>query len=182
MNEINQIANNSIRVKEINRELIQQALKAMKQGTKSIISQATGLSIATCGNVLNELLETGEVIETELEQSSDGRPARRFVYNADFSYIACIYAKTGDGLLSLTYAVANSVGERVDGGYMEVMRVLDAAAIDHLVGTLIERYDQIKAVGIGIPGFVHQRVINICDIKELIHVPLKAQLREKIRN
>ncbi|BCG58907.1 ROK family protein [Paenibacillus sp. URB8-2] len=178
MKEINQIANNSIRVKEINRELIKQALKAMKQGTKSMISQTTGLSIATCGNILNELLKTGEVIETELEVSSGGRPARRFVYNADFSYIACIYAKTRDGLLSLTYAVANSVGERVDSGYME-MKVLDAATIDHLTGTLIEKFNQIKAVGIGIPGFVHQGIINICDIKELIHVPLEALLKEK---
>lgn len=67
---MNQIANNSIRVKRINQELIKEALKAMKQGTKAAVASVTGLSIATCGNILNELVETGEVIETELEASS----------------------------------------------------------------------------------------------------------------
>lgn len=149
MNKINQIANNSIRVKKINQELIKQALKSMKEGTKSTIATATGLSIATCGNILNELMETGEVIETELEASNGGRPARRFIYNADFSYIACIYAKIEDGQQSLTYAVTNSVGERVDDGYIKAESI-DATTIDHLVGTLIQAYNNIKAVGIGI--------------------------------
>lgn len=176
--KINQIANNSIRVKKINQELIKQALKSMKEGTKATISSATGLSVATCGNILNELLETGEVIETELEASNGGRPARRFIYNADFSYIACIYAKIEEGLQSLTYAVTNSVGERVDDGYMKFERI-DATTIDNLVGTLIKQYNNIKAVGIGIPGLVHRGVINICDIKMLIDAPLETLLRDK---
>lgn len=178
VNKINQIANNSIRVKKINQELIKQALKSMKEGTKSTIATATGLSIATCGNILNELMETGEVIETELEASNGGRPARRFIYNADFSYIACIYAKIEDGQQSLTYAVTNSVGERVDDGYIKA-KSIDATTIDHLVGTLIQAYNNIKAVGIGIPGLVHRGVINICDINTLIHAPLESLLREK---
>lgn len=178
VNKINQIANNSIRVKKINQELIKQALKSMKEGTKSTIASATGLSVATCGNILNELLETGEIIETELEASNGGRPARRFIYNVDFSYIACIYAKIEDGIESLTYAVANSVGERVDQGFLE-LEYIDAAAIDHLLGTLIKQYNNIKAVGIGIPGLDHEGVINICDIYSLIDIPLESQLREK---
>lgn len=167
-----------MRVKQINQELIKQALKSMKQGTKSTISGVTGLSIATCGNILNELLETGEVIETELEAPNGGRPARRFIYNTDFSYIACIYAKVEDGLQSLTYAVTNSVGEHVDHGYMELEHI-DAETIDHLIDTLIQQHNHIKAVGIGIPGLVHRGVINICDIKALINVPLEAQISEK---
>lgn len=143
-----------------------------------MISNETGLSIATCGNILNELLETGEVIETELEAPNGGRPARRFIYNANFSYIACVYVKAEGGIHSLTYAVANSVGIPVDNGCIEA-ELIDAAAIDHLIGTLIEKHNHIKAIGIGIPGLVHQGVINVCDIKELIHVPLEAQLREK---
>lgn len=178
VNTINQIANNSIRVKKINQELIKQALKSMKEGTKSTIASATGLSVATCGNILNELLETGEVLETELEASSGGRPARRFVYNADFSYIVCLYAKIEDGLQSITYAVTNSVGERVDTGYLTYENI-DADTIDHLVGTLIQQYNHIKAIGIGIPGLVHRGVINICDIKTLVDAPLETLLREK---
>ncbi|MWV42832.1 ROK family protein [Paenibacillus sp. HJL G12] len=175
---MSRLANNSIRVKKINQELIKQALKSMKQATKSMISTETGLSVATCGNILNEMLATGEVMETELEESHGGRPARQYVYNANFSHIVCIFATNEGGQHSISFAVANSVGERVEEGSITPTRI-HAGTFDELIGTLIEKYPTIKAAGIGIPGLVHQGVINICDIKELIQVPLEAQLREK---
>ncbi|BBI33601.1 ROK family protein [Cohnella abietis] len=178
MYRISQITNNSIRVKKINQELIKQALKDMKQGTKSMIAGATGLSVATCGNILNEFLTTGEVIETELEQPNGGRPARRFVYNSNFAYIACIYASSEGGQHSLTYTVANLLGEVVDDGFLAV-ELANLTAIEHLIEMLIAKYPEINAVGIGIPGLVHQGVINVCDIDELINVPLEARLKEK---
>lgn len=175
---ISQITNNSIRVKKINQELIKQTLKMMGQGTKSMIASATGLSVATCGNILNEFLETGEVIETELEEPSSGRPARRYIYNSNFAYIACIYASSEGGQHSLTYVVTNLIGETVNEGFQEVS-LADASAIDSIIESLIDKYPDIKALGIGIPGFVHQGVINVCDIAELLNIPLEARLKEK---
>ncbi|MGE8206980.1 ROK family protein [Heyndrickxia sp. NPDC080065] len=55
----------------------------------------------------------------------------------------------------------------------------DGFTIDRFVEALVLNYPDIKALGIGIPGFVHQGVINVCDIAELRNVPLEAQLREK---
>lgn len=143
-----------------------------------MIAIATGLSVPTCGNILNELLELGEVMETELEESSGGRPARRFVYNVNFSYVACIYAKIEKGNRSLTYTVANLAGQEVEHGYIEV-NVVNTTVIEDLIGALIEKHNNIKALGIGIPGVAHQGVISICDIEELIQVPLESWLREK---
>jgi hypothetical protein len=176
---INQITNNSIRVKKINQELIKQALKMMGQGTKSMIANVTGLSVATCGNILNEFLETGEVIETELEEPNGGKPARRYVYNSNFAYIACLYASSEGGQHSLTYVVTNLIGETLDEGCQKVS-LADASAIDGIIESLVDKHPDIKALGIGIPGFVHQGVINVCDIAELINIPLEAQLRESM--
>ncbi|MDR0269502.1 hypothetical protein [Paenibacillus sp.] len=50
---MNPITNNTMRIKKMNQELVRQALKTMTQGTKSMVAQATGLSIATCGSILN---------------------------------------------------------------------------------------------------------------------------------
>jgi len=175
---MSQITNNSIRVKKINQELIKQALKIMKQGTKSMIASATGLSIATCGNILNEFLETGEVIETEMEEPNGGRPAKRFVYNSNFAYIACIYASSEGGQHSLTYSVTNLIGESMDDGFLAVEDA-DATAMENVIESLITKYPDIKAIGIGIPGLVHQGVINVCDIEKLINIPLETRLREK---
>lgn len=172
------IINNTMRVKKMNQELVRQALRVMMQGTKSMVAQATGLSVATCGSILNEMLDTGELLELDWEESSGGRPARLYQYNANFSYIACIIIKAGVKAHSLAYMVANLAGEAVEEGCRET-RQMDAAVIDQLLDKLISQFPQIRAVGIGVPGAVNQGVINVCDIPELINVPLEASIREK---
>lgn len=173
-----QITNNAIRMKQINVELIKAALKALPYGTKSTIASATGLSVATCGNILKELLASGEVIETELEQPNGGRPARRFAYNTNYSYIACLYVSTEGGSHSITYAVANTIGEVIEEQSRK-RDIIHYDAIDDLIGELTEKYENIKGIGIGIPGVVRQGVIGVCDFKELAGVPLGGRLKEK---
>lgn len=172
------IINNTARVKQVNVELVKTALKALIYGTKLTIASATGLSVATCGNILNELLERGEVIEADFEQPTGGRPARRFMYNANFAYIACIYVSNEGGTCHTTHAITNLMGEIIEEQSITV-DVINYEVIDHLIETLIGKYENIKAIGIGIPGIVHRGVIGDGDIKELIHVPLAAQLKAK---
>lgn len=172
------IVNNTMRVKQVNVELVKAALKASNVGTKSTIANATGLSVATCGNILNELLERGEVLEADLEQSSGGRPARRFMYNANYSYIACIYVSNEGGINRTVYAVVNLTGKIIEEKSSTVERI-NYEAIDNLIENLIGRYENIKAVGIGIPGIIHKGVIGAGDIEELINIPLAAWLKDK---
>ncbi|WP_083537347.1 MULTISPECIES: ROK family protein [unclassified Paenibacillus] len=174
------MANNSIRVKQINTELVKTTLKSLPEGagTISAIAKVTGLSVATCGNILNELVATGEVEEAEPEKPNGGRPARRFVYNTNFSYIACLYVKMEGGRNWLTYAVADSMGEVVEESTAEHASVT-YEVIDEAVAGLIDRYARIKAVGIGIPGVVRRGVIGVCDFRELVHVPLGPRLSDK---
>ncbi|OWR29587.1 transcriptional regulator [Saccharibacillus sp. O23] len=175
---MNSVTPSSIKVKRMNEERVRQALRASESATKSQIAQTTGLSVATCGTLLGEMLETGEALEDEPEESSGGRRARRFVYNADHSHIACVCAVYELERPMLIYAVADSFG-RVLERRSEEAAALDEAAIDTLVGRLLVNYPQIKALGIGIPGLVHKGVIHICDAAELIGVPLAGRLREK---
>lgn len=175
---IEPLSNNALRVKAINLELIRQTMRRLKQATKSDLAQVTGLSVATCGNMLKELLAAGEIIEAEPEASSGGRPARKFIYNADYALIACLFIRLTGGVRTLDYIVVNAHGEPVDSGCEESV-MLDAAVVDRRIGTLIEAYPQIRAAGIGLPGFTHQGTVNVCDIPELIGAPLEHALREK---
>lgn len=175
---MNPVTHNTMRVKKMNQELVRQALKSMKQGTKSMVAQMTGLSVATCGSILNEMLETGELLELDREESSGGRPARLYQYNVNYAYIACVIIRAGVKVDSLTYRVANLAGEAVEEGQQEAGRI-DVAAIEKLIDGLISQYPQIRAVGIGVPGAVYQGVINVSDIPELIHAPLEAIIRDK---
>lgn len=172
------IINNTMRVKKMNQELVRQTLKTMKQAKKSTVAKTTGLSVATCGSILNEMLVTGELIELDVEESNGGRPAKVYQYNMNFSYIACIIIKAGMNMHSLKFTVSNLAGEAVEQGYEEYKR-MDATTVDQLIDRLVFQYPQIRAVGIGVPGAVNQGVINVCDIPELINVQLEASIREK---
>lgn len=172
------ISNNALRVKRINMELVKNTLKTMEYGTKSSIASVTGLSVATCGNILNELLQTGEVIETELEEPNGGRLARRYKFNADYSYIVCLYVKTEGGVNSLTYGIANLIGEVIEEKTM-ILDLIDYDVIDNQIEELIEKHGNIKAIGIGIPGVVHKGVIGVCDIGPLVGLSLGPQLKDK---
>lgn len=172
------IVNNAIRVKQVNVELVKTALKALTFGTKLTIAHATGLSVATCGNILNELSERGEVIEAELEQPNGGRPARRFMYNANYSYIACIYVSNDGGVYKITHAVTNLKGEIIEGNSAEV-EIINYEVIDNLIEKLIYNYENIKAIGIGIPGIIYRGIIGAVDIEELTDLPLATRLKTK---
>ncbi|TGE34748.1 ROK family protein [Desulfosporosinus fructosivorans] len=172
------IINNTIRVKQVNVELVKTALKALTFGTKLTIANVTGLSVATCGNILNELSERGEAIEADLEQSNGGRPARRFMYNANYSYIACIYVSNDGGVYRTTHAVTNLTGEVIEENSAEV-EIINYEVIDNLIEKLIYSYENIKAVGIGIPGIIYRGIIGAVDIKELADLPLATRLKAK---
>ncbi|WP_110955021.1 ROK family protein [Anaerosinus massiliensis] len=172
------IVNNTIRVKQVNVELVKTALKALESGTKITLANATGLSVATCSNILNELLERGEVIKADLEQSSGGRPAQRFMYNANYAYAACLFVSNDEGRYYINYAIVNMLGEIVEQQTDEVS-VLDYEAVDQLVEKLIDRYENITALGIGVPGLVNKGFIGSCDIEELSDVALADRLKEK---
>ncbi|MFD0714656.1 ROK family protein [Paenibacillus sp. GCM10027626] len=134
--------------------------------------------MATCGNILNELLQSGEALELELEESSGGRPARRYKLNADYSYIACLYVKSEGGVHSMTYGVANLLGELVEE-QTSVLEGIEYDSIEHQLDALIERHGNIKAIGIGIPGVVNNGVIGVCDIAALSGRELGAELKGK---
>jgi predicted NBD/HSP70 family sugar kinase len=176
---MNQIINNTMRIKQLNVELVKSALIELTHGTKLTVAHATGLSVATCGNILNELLESGEVIEIDTEQPNGGRPARRFMYNANYCYVACMYISYEGGSHKVTYAVVNLIGEVIEEDVV-ALDLIDYEAIESLIEKLVAKHEIIKAVGIGVPAVVYEGVVvGDCDIKSLINFPLEKKLKEK---
>ena len=74
MNEMN---GTGIRLRELNFELLKAVLKVYPGGvTKQFLAEKTGLSLATCGTLVTELVKTGEVLESARSASGGGRPPR----------------------------------------------------------------------------------------------------------
>lgn len=175
-----QIVSNTAQVKRYNVEIVKNALKALTGGTKTTIARITGLSVATCNTILNELAATGEILEIISEYSSIGRPAQFYRFNENYSYICCIYMTYENRNKIVTYAVLNLLGDVIKEKSTVKARI-DYDVIENIVEELIDKYENIKAVGIGIPGVVNQKnVIDICDIEELSNCALAERLTKKI--
>lgn len=171
-------SHNTLQVKKINVELVKNTLKAIDLGTKASIASMTNLSVATCGTILNELVQSGEVIETTLEESSGGRPARQYKLNGDYAFVLCLLVKTEGGVHSISYALVNLLGEKRHEGTRRLDH-LDETVVDSMVQEYVDKYDNIHAIGIGIPGVAHQGVIGICDAPQLAGKALGPMLEQK---
>lgn len=172
---------NTAQVRSYNIEIVKNALKALPCGTKNAVSKITGLSVATCNTLLNELSETGEILEVEdlINTCSVGRPAKAYRFNEHFSYILCIYATTIGGNRKLHYGVMDLLGQIVESSSLD-KDLLDYQEIEDLVSELIEKYPIINAIGFGIPGIVNREmVVESCDIEALNGCPLRKRLTDQ---
>lgn len=177
----NRITNNTILVKKTNTELIREIMREQKTATRNEIASKTGLSSVTSGTILNEMLDSGELLIDKFDESSGGRPARRFKYNKDFLHIACISISYDFSLKSIEYIIADSYGEIIEKkSYVHDIVTYDT--IDNIAENILASDSKIKALTVSIPGESYNGTICICDIKELENVPLEKKLRSKYAN
>jgi len=173
------IISNTAQVKNYNIKIIKNALKALPSGTKNTISKITGLSVATCNTILNELDASREILEVESEYSSVGRPAKAYRFNENYSYICCIYMIYENNEKILNYAVTNLLGNIIEEQSI-IKETIDSIVIEKLIEILVLKYPNIEGIGIGIPGVVTKsNIIDFCDIEELSNCALAEQLTNK---
>lgn len=169
-----QLTGNSGMVREVNRERIAEALRISGQASIAAVATTTGLSVATCSNLIAELVQAGEVDELHAE-SRGGRPARVFAYNVNHSLAASLLLRRTRKGAELRYSVRNRNGESFSDG----KETFETVAIESLAQTicrLVERHPALKAAAISIPGVVHNGIIEFCDIPELSGVAIESAL------
>lgn len=170
--------NTTRQMKQKNIMLVANTLKLLISATKGDISAQTGLSLATCGTILNELCAKGEIIEESLDESRGGRPAKRYIYNQNYFTVLSVFLVGSDtnGIISsaLTSAAGNII-EEVDENYSN----LTVDTIINHVGRLVKKYNNIKAIGIGLPGVIVDGKVLTCDITCLESLPITDILSEK---
>lgn len=165
-------------MKKHNVVLVVNALKALNSATKADLSAQTGLSVATCGTVLNDLCLTGEVLSLALDASSGGRPAQRYAYNPDFFSVLSLYVEgntTSARIAALITSATGTTLEQLD----TVFQPLSLAQFFDYIGDIVSRYPNLQAMGIGLPGVIVDGVVASCDIALFNGLPLVQILREK---
>ncbi|TCO69067.1 ROK family protein [Marinisporobacter balticus] len=157
---------NPIVMKEVNTDIVRNALRIEKQATKQRVSTLTGLSTVTVGTILNQLIKDKEVYETDLVPSNGGRPARSFCYNAEFTHTLIIYTHVQSNKNTVFSSIINLFGECVLEKNFTIEKIfLDS--FEPLIDEMIKKYPTIKAIGFGLPGIEYDHVMMINDYEHL---------------
>lgn len=178
MGSIKPIINNTILVKQTNVELVRSVLRQRKTATRAEVASETGLSVVTSGTILNEMLSSGELLKDRMEESSGGRPARRFRYNKDFIQVAGIAVSYDLSIKSIQYIVADAFGDIIEESQRDYNEIT-FDTVEVIIKDITARYTNLKSVVISIPGESYEGIVRFCDIKELQGAPLEKILPDR---
>lgn len=169
---------NTEKLKRFNTDLIRSVLKEGEAFTRNALAFETGLSLSTCSNILAELLESGEIGLSGLEESTGGRRSRLYCYNHNYRTLALVYPSLEKGEISLHLSVVNTVGKPL----LEEVRVpakIDGDDLIELSGELKGRFENLSVLSFGMPAVVRRGVIGLCELKTLSGFDLKGVLERE---
>lgn len=169
------ITNNTTHVKLSNAELVRTALLEAED-TKIGLAQRTGLSVATCATVINEMLESGEALPSEGVNATGGRPAQLYRYNPHHAHVLGLYVSNEAGRNEIVCAASTATGEEL---FRETLRpsAIDYRAIESAIAEIVKKDELIKAIGIGIPGITHRGKVGACDVRALQGLALEEKIQ-----
>lgn len=165
-------------IKRQNIQKIKRALLSLGSATKPEIAKQTDLTVATCGNILNELVAQGEALEEDFRSSNGGRPARSYRYNADHSVFLCLYAIFESGIECIRYQVSDVTGAIREKGE-EKLRI-SAESIQKVSQRIVENHPEIRLATVGIQGCVHDGIVEFCDYPALDGIHLADKLSNSL--
>ncbi len=168
----------TIDLRVFNKMKLLEALKVKDVGTKNSLSRETGLSVATCGNLLAELIQSGMAVEVDAADSTGGRPSRRFKFNRNHAYILSIFPRTEADVLTLNYAVADMLGEVVEQGSLQYGRI-GIPELEEKADSMLRKYPGVSVISVGIPGVIWNGRIGNCDFRDFEDVNLEEYLYSK---
>ena len=160
-------------VKQLNKELVREAVKELGECTKSDVAKETALSVATCNTLLNEMLEAGEIVKQDQEVAKMGRPADRFVYNSEYHHVLGLMIRAVDSVTEIASFVADATGNVIKS---ESKRIVSPTqlSIDEVIESNLSEDELIKSISIGIPGVTKRGIVERCDIKSLVGADLQG--------
>lgn len=169
---------NTIKLRAINQERIKDYLKGIEHATKNDIAEATKLSVATCTNVLKQLLESGEVLELDHQASTGGRPARRFQYNPNFGQIAIMYLRKESDTYTIFWQISNLLGEALHEEVTPV-KEMTLSEVDQVIDDMFMNYSDIKVLSLGLPGVVKDGCLFMCDFERIQHTDIASHIQKR---
>ena len=167
-------------IRKVNLYKIRRILWNGEWKTKQQIAADTGLSVATCNTLLNELSNTGEVLSEKIRLHEVGPGALQYHINESYETILCIWFDRSGNTDVLTKKVIATTG-RVLFEEVTPYEALSSTEIETEVVTLISEFPNISSIMIGTPSIAEDGVIRHCDLPALENYPIVSVFTERFQ-
>lgn len=143
--------------------------------TKQQIAESTGLSVATCNTLLNEMEGRGEVLGERVRLHGVGRGSTQYRIDERFESTLCVTFDLVGEKRVLTLTVLSPLG-CVEDRWTITGDLLDFAALTSAISSALERQGNVTQIMVGTPSIAEYGIIRHCDIPELEGQRLVEQL------
>ena len=164
-------------VRKMNMNAIRAVMWRGGEHTKQSIAADTGLSVATCNTLLNELERSGEVYSQKYQLNGVGRSTSVYQINEDYESILCVRIDLdSEGNRLLLCDVLSMLRSTL---YQEQTQftILDMDRVAGKITEMLEMFPNISCILVGTSGIIDHGVLRLTDIPELEEAHLLDALR-----
>jgi hypothetical protein len=165
-------------VKEINLNILRDAIREVKVATKPQLAELTGISVVTINSLAQILLRSGEILESQIMQPEIGRPAVSYQFNENHRLALIIYLHEKEGIDTGFFTVINLYGESVKKVERTVKQVV-INSFDSVIKELIQEFPNIQLISFGMPGVEVNDSLMIMDYEGLLNTKLVSYIKEQ---
>ncbi len=167
-----------IDMKQSNAQTVLWTLCSCRTSTIKDLTQMTGLSFATVGNILNSFVESGEVTLGEMHSTTGGRPSQAYTFNAEFAHVLALSLRVQNENNIITACVGNLYGEQVWQTEQLIDKV-QLTSFEAMIESSLSLYPRIKILSFSLPGVERNGVIITNDYKELEGILFSDHFQKK---
>ena len=150
---------NTMLIRKMNIEKVRSALLKNNGLTKNEICQATGLSLASCTNLLKILKESGEIKKIVDCESTGGRKAKRYFINEQYELVlTVILSRRFDEGFYAEYRLIDLSGNIIEAQNYQTNDKVNEYIIE-VCTKFFKEHDNIKAIGLSVAGIISDDTI-----------------------
>lgn len=172
---LNKVKNKNRKLREEDVSLIRRCFYQEKIVTRQNLCAKTGLSSGSAAGILQELLETGEILYVSDAASTGGRRSKQYTLNPDYAHIGMISCRHHNGQYDLDEQVISCNGKKLHAEITESEKGT-AGDLTDCVKKMIREDNRIRVMVIAIPGYCQNGVVQVCDFHHLEGENLKKRL------
>lgn len=169
---------NSADIRILNKLKIQKILWSGEEYTKQNLAAVTGLSVATCNTLLNEMEKDGIVKGEKKQLQTVGRGTVCYKINEEYESFLGVTFELVDKKRRLEIfliSVTGTIRKKIEKDY----EILNDTVICNDIQEILKDQKNITQIIIGTPSIAEYGVIRHCDIPELENIEIVKMLQEQ---